>query len=232
MSNNGSSKLAVLTTLAEGSAEERREAARRAYRASVELGQPVSAATLAEMHERSRAWARERINEVRAEGGMPPEDEVAASSKEVATTDTPGMPRAWPVLLLALPAFVAIWGGWVGLGEMTGFGPVNLLPGIGNGWTINTAITLPIGVEAYAAFALRVWLSGIAPTVVARRFAMRSAIGALLLGMTGQVTYHLLDEAGVTTAPWWVTTFVACLPVVVLGCGAALAHLLHNHERN
>ena len=37
---------------------------------------------------------------------------------------------------------------------------VHPLPGIGDGFTINTAITLPIGVETYAAYALRVWLSG------------------------------------------------------------------------
>jgi hypothetical protein len=146
------------------------------------------------------------------------------SEQQVATR----LPRSWPVLLLALPAFVAIWGGWVGLGELAGFGPVNLLPGIGQGWTINTAITLPIGVEAYAAFALRVWLSSGSRPAAARRFAMWSAIGSLVLGMAGQVAYHLMAAAGMTKAPWQITTFVSCLPVVVLGCGAALAHLLHN----
>ncbi|MFJ8966068.1 hypothetical protein ACIRG5_42430 [Lentzea sp. NPDC102401] len=157
---------------------------------------------------------------------------VSATAGPAAAAPTGTPPRAWPVLLLALPAFVAIWGGWVGLGEMAGFGLVNLLPGIGDGWTINTAITLPIGVEAYAAYALWVWLSGVAPTLLARRFAMWSALGSLVLGMGGQVSYHLLKAAGVTVAPWQITTFVSCLPVVVLGCGAALAHLLRNHERN
>jgi hypothetical protein len=138
------------------------------------------------------------------------------------------LPGEWPVLLLALPAFVAIWGGWVGLGELTGFGPVNLLPGIGGGWTLNTAITLPIGVEAYAAYALRVWLNkGAARSDVARRFAMWSAIGSLLLGAAGQVAYHLMTAQGIKVAPWQITTFVSCLPVIVLGCGAALAHLSH-----
>ena len=37
----------------------------------------------------------------------------------------------WPLLLIAAPAAVAIWSGWVGLGSMCGFGPVNLLPGVG-----------------------------------------------------------------------------------------------------
>ncbi|QNE19692.1 ABC transporter permease [Kribbella qitaiheensis] len=134
--------------------------------------------------------------------------------------------RSWPVLLLALPAFVAVWSGWVGLGELTGFGVVHPLPGIADGFTINSAITLPIGVETYAAFALRVWLSGRVP-ISARRFAKWSALSALLLGALGQVAYHLLEAAGVTRAPWQITTVVACLPVAVLGMGAALAHLIH-----
>ncbi|ADB32402.1 hypothetical protein Kfla_3342 [Kribbella flavida DSM 17836] len=137
--------------------------------------------------------------------------------------------RSWPVLLLALPAFVAVWSGWVGLGELTGFGVVHPLPGIADGFTINSAITLPIGVETYAAFALRVWLSGRVPAK-ARRFAKVSALAALGLGALGQVAYHLLEAAGVTQAPWQITTVVACLPVAVLGMGAALAHLIHAPE--
>lgn len=138
--------------------------------------------------------------------------------------------RSWPVLLLALPAFVAIWGGWVGLGELTGFGEINLLPGIvgDGGWaTINSAITLPIGVETYAAYALRAWLSGNRVPVRARRFAKYSAIGSLSLGFLGQVAYHQMVAARMTVAPWWITTLVSGLPVAVLGMGAALAHLLH-----
>ncbi|MCX2732509.1 ABC transporter permease [Saccharopolyspora sp. NFXS83] len=135
------------------------------------------------------------------------------------------VPR-WPVLLLALPAFVAIWSGWVGLGGLTGFGIVHPLPGIWDGLELNTAITLPIGVETYAAYALRVWLSGQVPRR-ARRFAQVSALGSLGLGALGQVAYHLMTAAGMTAAPWWITTLVACLPVAVLGMGAALTHLLH-----
>ncbi|TDU89179.1 hypothetical protein EV138_2739 [Kribbella voronezhensis] len=138
--------------------------------------------------------------------------------------------RSWPVLLLALPAFVAVWSGWVGLGTLTGFGVVHPLPGIADGFTINSAITLPIGVETYAAFALRVWLSGQVP-VAARTFAKWSALAALVLGALGQVAYHLLEAAGVTQAPWQITTVVACLPVAVLGMGAALAHLVHAGPR-
>ena len=135
-------------------------------------------------------------------------------------------PRSWPVWVLALPAFVAIWSGWVGLGELTGFGVIHPLPGIADGFSINTAITLPIGVETYAAYALAVWLSSAYGASV-RRFARWSAIGSLIFGAAGQVAYHLLTAAGVTAAPWWITTAVACLPVAVLGMGAALAHLIH-----
>ena len=153
-------------------------------------------------------------------------------SKQVSDHASPGPPvvgrpvSRWPVLLLALPAFVAIWSGWVGLGGLTGFGIVHPLPGIWSGFEVNTAITLPIGVETYAAYALRVWLSGRVP-YRARRFAKVSALGSLGLGALGQIAYHLMTAAGMTTAPWWITTAVACLPVAVLGMGAALTHLLH-----
>ncbi len=158
-------------------------------------------------------------------GGISPA--VEPTTETTPETETDGRPiRSWPVLLLALPAFVAVWSGWVGLGELTGFGVVHPLPGIADGFTINSAITLPIGVETYAAFALRVWLSGRVPAR-ARKFAKRTALSALALGALGQVAYHLLDARGVTSAPWPITTAVACLPVAVLGMGAALAHLIH-----
>lgn len=137
--------------------------------------------------------------------------------------------RSWPLLVLAAPAATAVWSGWVGIGQMTGFGQIRLLPGIWNSLHIDTAITLPIGVEAYAAFALRVWLtSSMAVSDRTRRFARWSAIAALVLGMMGQIAYHLLAQARITRAPWEVTTLVSCLPVLVLGLGSALAHLLRS----
>jgi hypothetical protein len=33
-----------------------------------------------------------------------------------------------------------------------------------------------------------------------------------------------------TAAPWQITTVVACLPVIVLGMGAALAHLINTDD--
>jgi hypothetical protein len=131
------------------------------------------------------------------------------------------------LLLLALPASVAVWSGWVGIGRLTGFGEVRPLPGIWNSLHLDTAVTLPVGVEAYAAYALHAWLATSVPlTDRTRRFAKWSAIGSLLLGMAGQVAYHLLTQAGTTRAPWGVTSAVSCLPVLILGMAAGLAHLI------
>jgi hypothetical protein len=74
----------------------------------------------------------------------------------------------------------------VGIGEMTGFGEIRPLPGIWNSLHLDTAVTLPVGVEAYAAFALHAWLTS-NPAVSNRthRFARWSAIAAMILGMSG-----------------------------------------------
>jgi hypothetical protein len=137
------------------------------------------------------------------------------------------LPR-WPLFLIAAPAAVAVWSGWVGLGGLCGFGVIHPLPGIWDGLRLNTAITLPVGVEAYGAYALGAWLTPGTPDR-ARAFARRSAVGALALGMLGQVVYHLLAAGGAARAPWPVVVLVSCLPVVTLGFGAALTHLLREH---
>ena len=84
-----------------------------------------------------------------------------------------------------------------------------------------------VGVEAYAAYALRAWLAR-DQVISARtcRFAKWSAICSFALGMAGQVAYHLMAQAGMARAPWPVTTIVSCLPVLVLAMGTALAHML------
>jgi hypothetical protein len=85
--------------------------------------------------------------------------------------------RSWPLLLLAFPAAAEVWSGWVGIAQKTGFGLVHPLPGIWPSLHLDTTITLPIGVEAYAAYALRAWLATdtwISPRT--RRFAKWSAI--------------------------------------------------------
>ena len=84
-----------------------------------------------------------------------------------------------------------------------------------------------VGVEAYAAYALRAWLARDQPVSDrTRRFAKWSAICSFALGMAGQVAYHLMAQAGMARAPWAITAVVSCLPVLVLGMGTALAHML------
>lgn len=133
------------------------------------------------------------------------------------------LPTWTPLALLSLPAGVAIWSGWVALGTLCGFGKVQPLPGLWDSLVIDTRVTLPIGMETYAAFALRVWLTS--RPGMARQFAKLSALAALTIGAAGQIAYHLMSAAGIKAAPWPVVAMVATLPVVVLGMGAALAHL-------
>jgi hypothetical protein len=135
--------------------------------------------------------------------------------------------RSWPLLVLAVPAGAEVWSGWVGIAQKTGFGLVRPLPGILPSVHLDTAITLPIGVEAYAAYALRAWLArDAAISARTRRFAKWSAICSLALGMAGQIAYPLKAQAGMVRAPWPLSTVGSCLPVLVLGMGTALAHML------
>jgi hypothetical protein len=135
--------------------------------------------------------------------------------------------RSWPLLVLAVPAAAEVWSGWVGIAQKTGFGMVPLLPGIWPSLRLDTAVTLPVGVECYAAYALRAWLAtDHAISDRTRRFARRSAVFSFALGMAGQVAFHLMDQDHITRAPWGITTLVSCLPVLVLGMGTALAHML------
>jgi hypothetical protein len=135
--------------------------------------------------------------------------------------------RSWPLLVLAAPAAAEVWSGWVGIAQKTGFGLVSPPPGILPSLHLDTSITLPVGVEAYAAYALRAWLADQhAISGRTQRFAKWSAICSFALGMAGQVAYHLLAQAGAARAPWPVTTIVSCLPVLVLAMGTTLAHML------
>ncbi len=151
----------------------------------------------------------------------------AAADRSLAAVRPARTVRSWPLLVLAAPAAAEVWSGWVGIAQKTGFGLVSPLPGIWPSVHLDTAITLPVGVEAYAAYALRAWLAREqAISARTRRFAKWSAIFSFALGMAGQVAYHLMAQAGMARAPWAITTVVSCLPVLVLGMGTALAHML------
>ena len=134
----------------------------------------------------------------------------------------------WPLILIAVGTFVAIWNGWVQLGAMTGFGWMHPLPGIIPGLRMNAVITLPVSVEAYGAYALGVWLSSAQVPDKAKTFAKWSAIGALALGWAGQAASHVLTAAHVTVAPWPVTMLVSSVPVAAFGLAVALTHLLRD----
>ena len=151
----------------------------------------------------------------------------AAADRSLAAVRPGRAVRSWPLLVLAVPAAAGVWSGWVGIAQKTGFGLVSPLPGIWPSVHLDTAMTLPVGVEAYAAYALRAWLAREqAISGRTRRFAKWSAIFSFALGMAGQVAYHLMAQAGMARAPWAITTVVSCLPVLVLGMGTALAHML------
>jgi hypothetical protein len=159
--------------------------------------------------------------------GGPPAARTTGEDRSAAVSSGIRAVRSWPLLVLAAPAAAEVWSGWVGIAQKTGFGLVSPLPGILPSLHLDTSITLPVGVEAYAAYALRAWLAGEhSISGRTRRFAKWSAICSFALGMAGQVAYHLLAQAGAARAPWPITTIVSCLPVLVFAMGTALAHML------
>jgi hypothetical protein len=195
----------------------------RATGPQVVSGWPEAAPALSDRSALTPLWARWRRGVAESTGP------VASPAHQTARDTGPPVRRGW-LILLALPAFVAVWGGWVGLGGLAGFGPVRLLPGIADHVTLNLAVTLPAGMEVYAVIGLRVWLSVRTRTARTRRFAAWSSCTALGIGCMGQVAYHVLARPA-TGAPMFVTVCVACLPVVILGAGAALFHLVGEDQR-
>jgi hypothetical protein len=159
--------------------------------------------------------------------------ETASSPAPPPATRQPATspPRPWPLALIGLAAAVAVWSGWVGLGQMAGFGVIQLLPGIWDDLRINSAVVLPISVEAYAAYALRVWLSTSWHSQRTVAFARFSSFASLAVGGAAQVAYHVMAAAGYTRAPWWVTMLVSLVPVAVLGLASALAKLVKDDRQ-
>jgi hypothetical protein len=136
--------------------------------------------------------------------------------------------HVWPLLVIGLGAAVAVWSGWVGLGSLTGFGEVQLLPGLLPAVRINTAVVLPLSVEAYGAYALHVWLNSAMFARRTRIYAAVSSVASLAIGVAAQALYHLMSAAHVTSAPPAVTVMVASVPVVVLGLASALARMVRD----
>src|SRR5437868_8145101 len=110
----------------------------------------------------------------------------AGGDRSAAVSSGTRTARSWPLLVLAAPAAAEVWSGWVGIAQKTGFGLVSPLPGILPSLHLDTSITLPVGVEAYAAYALRAWLArDRSISGWTRRFAKWSAICSFALGMAG-----------------------------------------------
>lgn len=160
---------------------------------------------------------------------QPDHDLTPADQAATQTSPAPRRPRIRGLLaglyVIAASAGVAIWSGWVSLGEMAGFGPVRVLPGIADHLIVNAAVALPLGMEAYAALALRVWIGG-GHSDRTRRYARTSTVVSLVTGAAGQVAYHLLAASRHAVAPWPIVTGVSVLPVAVLGMAAGLTHLV------
>ncbi|MFI5066585.1 MAG: hypothetical protein ACHP9Z_21775 [Streptosporangiales bacterium] len=74
----------------------------------------------------------------------------AAADRSPATARPARTVRSWPLLVLAAPAAAEVWSGWIGIAQKTGFGLISPLPGIWPSLHLDTTITLPVGVEAYA----------------------------------------------------------------------------------
>jgi hypothetical protein len=138
-----------------------------------------------------------------------------------------GTPRRWPLFLIAAPAAVAVWSGWVGLGDLCGFGIVHPLPGIVSGF--------PAGHRHHAA-GRRGGICGLRARRVARSRVVDLGPGADVRAAIGDrvaVPRHarpgdLPPAVRRARTPCAVAGRAAgaCLPVVTLGFGAALTHLL------
>ena len=100
--------------------------------------------------------------------------------------------RSWPLLVLAAPAAAEVRSGWVGIAQKTGFGLVSPLPGIWPSPHLDIAITFPVGVEAYAAYALRAWLTRNQSTSDrTRQFAKWSAICSFVISSPRPAVFNV-----------------------------------------
>jgi hypothetical protein len=127
----------------------------------------------------------------------------------------------WVITVIAASSALEILAAWLGIGALSGF-PVFTLGRA----RISTDWTLAICMEAYAGFALWVWLSG-AKGKNSRNFALCSALGALVLSAVVQISYHLMLANGDQRAPDALVGFVAILPIIALTLAGILVHLMH-----
>ena len=118
-------------------------------------------------------------------GGPPPARTTgpAGGDRSAAVSSGTRAVRSWPLLVLAAPAAAEVWSGWVGIAQKTGFGLVSPLPGIWPALHLDTAITLPVGVEAYAGHTDSGSEAGATATYVR---ATTHEVAAALAALTGE----------------------------------------------
>lgn len=133
------------------------------------------------------------------------------------------LPRGWFLMLIGFGTAVVIWGGWVDLGEMCGFGSIQLFPGTP---PVNLSPALPFTMEAYGSYALQSAVTLLPVSRFTRVYAWLSALLALALGFAGQAAFHVLHAAGYIHAPWQVIVGVSGVPVLALALAATLYHLI------
>lgn len=95
---------------------------------------------------------------------------------------------------------------------------------LSTGWHPWAAPLFPLTVDCYALTAVRVWLARSTRSGRARRFARANAVGAILLSVLGNATWHLV-AAELVSVTWVVVVLVGAVPPITLGLVAHLAVL-------
>jgi hypothetical protein len=92
------------------------------------------------------------------------------------------------------------------------------------GWPALLAPLLPLTVDSYAMTSVRVWLSASTRSARARRFARANAVGAVLLSLAGNATWHLM-AVHLVAVSWQIVVLVGSVPALVLWLVSHLAVL-------
>lgn len=110
----------------------------------------------------------------------------------------------------AVSAGFSSFAGLRGLAEVTGWGGMSPL--------------FALCIDAYALTAIRVWMAGSPRSQRARSFAKWNAIGAIVLSLAGNATWHLIN-VDLLPITWHVVMAVGAVPPIILGLVTHLAVL-------
>lgn len=135
---------------------------------------------------------------------------------ETADRDRVASLMTWTV---GLGAAILSWAAWTGLAQKCGWTESLDLGFV----TLRISWLAAIIVDVYALRAFRVWQRA-APWVSdsSREYAKWSTYISVLIGILGNVAYHVIVSEGIKTAPMWVVIPVSSLPPIMLG---AIGHL-------